>query len=139
MLCIPRVLVDLYLINKRVAYGVYISAIFQPFCGTSIQCVYRTAFCERCKCCMHTRCKLWTHDTHCFTTRHVPKHLPRPCMCTTGIIKHRHMLQSHNSRHKRLKDKAPTKVLASPWPCIAGTIQINNNNNYHRHCNPRSL
>ena len=54
--------------------------------------------------------------THVAHTRHVPRCLPHPCPCTTNILKHRHMLQTHDIRHPRLNHKACTKALASSMP-----------------------
>ena len=34
-----------------------------------------------------TCCKVWTQETHCSCTRHVPRRVPRPCPCTTGVMK----------------------------------------------------
>ena len=36
-----------------------------------------------------TCCKVWTHETHCSCTRHIPRRMPRPCPCTTGVMKSR--------------------------------------------------
>ena len=36
-----------------------------------------------------TCCKVWTQETHCSCTRHVLRHVPRPCPCTTGVMKSR--------------------------------------------------
>ena len=33
--------------------------------------------------------KVWTHETHCCSTRHVPRRVPRPCPCTTGVMESR--------------------------------------------------
>ena len=30
-----------------------------------------------------------TQETHCSCTRHVPRRVPRPCPCTTGVMKSR--------------------------------------------------
>ena len=30
-----------------------------------------------------------TQETHCNCIRHVPRHVPRPCPCTTGVMKSR--------------------------------------------------
>ena len=34
-------------------------------------------------------CKVWTYKTHCYSTRHVPRRVPRPCPCTTSAMKSR--------------------------------------------------
>ena len=36
-----------------------------------------------------TCCKVWTQETHCSCSRHVPRRVPRPCPCTTGVMKSR--------------------------------------------------
>ena len=33
--------------------------------------------------------EVMTQETHCSCTRHVPRHVPRPCPCTTGVMKSR--------------------------------------------------
>ena len=33
--------------------------------------------------------KATTHETHCHCTRHVPRRVPRPCPCTTNVMKSR--------------------------------------------------
>ena len=49
-------------------------------------------------------------------TRHLPKCIPRPCLCTTNTIKDWHVLQTHDTRHTRHEYKAHTKALASSMP-----------------------
>ena len=36
-----------------------------------------------------TCCKLRTYETHCYCTRHVPRRVPHPCLCTTSVMKSR--------------------------------------------------
>ena len=78
-----------------------------------------------------TCCKVWTQETHCSCTRHVPRRVPRPCPCTTGVMKSRtdHLYavthaaeaaaqEAHCSCTRHVPRRVPR-----PCPCTTGVIK----------------
>ena len=78
-----------------------------------------------------TCCKVWTHETHCCFTRHVPRRVPRPCLCTTGVMQSRtdNLLaatraaeaatqQTHCSCTRHVPRRVPC-----PCPCTTGVMK----------------
>ena len=66
-----------------------------------------------------------TQETHCSCTRHVPRRVPRPCPCATGVLKSRKnttFICSHacsrggNTGDTLQLHKARTKAHASSMP-----------------------
>ena len=78
-----------------------------------------------------TCCKVWTHETHCCSTRHVPRRLPRPCPCTTSVTK---STTDHLSTATRAAEAATQETGCSctrhvprrvprPCPCTTGVMK----------------
>ena len=75
--------------------------------------------------------KVWTHETHCSCTRHVPRRVPRPCPCTTGVMKSRtdHLLAATRAAevatqetHCSCTRHVPRRV-PRPCPCTPGVMK----------------
>ena len=71
-----------------------------------------------------------TQETHCSCTRHVPRRVPHPCLCTTGVMKSRtnhlstltHAAEATaHERHYCCTRHVPRRV-ARICPCTAGII-----------------
>ena len=78
-----------------------------------------------------TCCKVWTQETHCSRTRHVPRRVPRPCPCTTGVMKSRtnHLLEATcaaeaatQETHYSCTRHVPRRV-PRPCPCTTGVMK----------------
>ena len=78
-----------------------------------------------------TCCKVWTHETHCCSTRHVPRRVPRPCPCTTSVMKSRidNLLASMRAdeaatqeTHYSCTRHVPRRV-PRPCPCTIGVMK----------------
>ena len=77
-----------------------------------------------------TCCKVWTHETHCCSTRHVPRSVPRPCPCTS-VMKSRtyhfsavtHAAKATTQEtHCSCTRHVPRRV-PRPCPCIIGVMK----------------
>ena len=102
----PSALRTLY---QRTMYGARAQGMYQGACF--VHACAQLAYSN-----VDTCCKLITHNPHGSSTRHVPRRLPRPCPCTSNILKHWHILQAPNTRHIWLEHQAHTKALASSMP-----------------------
>ena len=78
-----------------------------------------------------TCCKVWTQETHCSCTRHVPRRVPRPCPCTTGVMKSRtdhlsavtHAAEAATQEtHCSCTRHVPRRV-PRPCPCTTGVMK----------------
>ena len=78
-----------------------------------------------------TCCKVWIHETHCCSTRHVPRRVPRPCPCTTSVMKSRidHLLEATRvaevatqETHCSCTRHVPRSV-PRPCPCTTGVMK----------------
>ena len=81
--------------------------------------------------------QVWTHETHCCSTRHVPMRMPRPCLCTIGVMQSRtdHLLAATHAAevatqktHCSCTRHVPRSV-PRPWPCTT----VFNKNKYIRY------
>ena len=59
-----------------------------------------------------TCCKVWTYETHCYSTRHVPRRVPCPCLCTTSVMKSRtkHNIYYQSRMQQRRRHRRHTAV-----------------------------
>ena len=80
---------------------------------------------------IETCCKVWIHETHCCSTRHVPRRVPRPCPCTTSVMKSRtdHLLEATRAAevatqetHYSCTRHIPRRV-PRPCPCTTGVMK----------------
>ena len=78
-----------------------------------------------------TCCKVWTQETHCSCTRHVPRRVPRPCPCTTGVMKsttHHLCAVTHAAEtmaqetHCSCTRHVPRRM-SRPCPCTTGVMK----------------
>ena len=77
-----------------------------------------------------TCCKVWTHKTHCYSTRHVPRCVPRPCPRTTSVMKWRtdNLLAATRAAEAAIQEtlcsctRHVPKRVPRPCPCINNKI-----------------
>ena len=76
-----------------------------------------------------------TQETHCSCTRHVPRRVPRPCPCTTGVMK---STTDHLSAVTHAAEAATQETHCSctrhvprrvprPCPCTTGVMKSTTN------------
>ena len=70
-----------------------------------------------------TCCKVWTHKTHCGSTRYVPRRVPRPCPCTTSVMQSR---TEHNIYQQSHMQQSPRhrKHTAAPQGTYQGACLV---------------
>ena len=79
-----------------------------------------------------TCCKVWTHEAHCCSTRHIPRRVPRPCPCTTSVMKSRtdHLLVGKRAAEAATQQthcscaRHVPRCVPRPCPCTTSVIII---------------